>query len=251
MGSDLVFWFLGGFDAAYCQPSGLQETSKPNPTPFFRPLRYKSRRWQDAASLETLARERATFDGRHEFPPQKVGTVAMDWGIYNDTYGEPWAITYPGQVWLRAAFKGWQTVKLSERDARLSPEPPENNTLEEAHWISLKQLTGWLGNVFRFAASVANEFPDTERVEWSLTGQDLDRMWLSTGRGSSPFDFLGPSRSPGLSRSQQLSSAAFREQWIDHCADAAKELCDFFSRDGRYVGRESLKHALGQTNQHA
>lgn len=207
----------------------------------FRPIRYRGRRWQDAPTLEAFVRDRTIRNGRDEFPPQQVGTVAMEWGLYNDTYGDPsWALTYAGQIWLCTAFTGSQSVKLSARDRQLSPEPPRSESLKASEWIPMTHLTEWFGKAFKFAASVTEEFADGEQVEWVVTGRDLDRKWLATGRWGSPSDLLGPSRSPGVSRSGQSTAAEFKTHWLEHCLDCAKETCDLFSRDGRYVTRDLL-----------
>ena len=212
-----------------------------------RPIRYRERRWPDASRLEALMRNRALWNGHNEFPPQKVGTVAMEWGIYNDTYGDPsWAMTYAGQIWLGTAVAGWQSLKMTEEDRRLSPEPPTSEMLEASEWIPLSNLAEWFGHAFSFAASITGEFNGGEQVEWSVTGRNLDRKWLATDRWGSPSDLCGPSRSPGLFRTGQSTAAEFKTHWLERCLDCAKEICDLYSRDGRYVSRERLKSLMVQ-----
>ena len=224
-----------------------RESNLASLTLSFRPIRYRERRWPDALSLETLMRNRAIRNGRHEFPPQQVGTVAMEWGIYNDTYGAPsWAMTYAGQIWLGTAVAGSQSVTMTEGDLRLSPEPPTSEQLEASEWIPLTKLAEWFGNAFKFVASVTGELMDGEQIEWSVTGRNLDRKWLATGRWGSPSDLFGPSRSPGLSRTGQSTAAEFKTRWVEHCLDCAKETCDLFSRDGRYVSRELLESLMAR-----
>jgi len=212
----------------------------------FRPSRFRERRWPDAPSLEALMRKRAFRSGNHEFPPQQRFTAAMEWGIYNDAYGNPsWALTYAGQVWLGTPFQGWKNVKMSERDRRLTPDPPPNEMLEASEWITLRSLAEWFGNGFRFAASLAGEFADGEQVEWTVAGRNLDRKWLATYESETLLDLFGPSRSPGLSRSGQSTAAEFKAGWLKHCLNCAKETCDLFSRDGRYISRENLAGLMG------
>lgn len=212
---------------------------------WLRPVRHRGRRWPDAASLEAMGRQRELWDGRHEFPPRQVGTVAMEWGIYNDTYGDPWAIAYSGQIWMSNTFEGWEPVKYSQRDLNLSPEPPQGGMIEEGDWLPLAALAEWFHRAFGFAASVGDEFAGGELVEWGVVGRNLDNKWLATGRFSNPSDLFGPSRSPGISRSAQTTVSAFKDGWLEDCLNCTKEICDLFSRDGRYVSRDRLANLMG------
>ncbi|MFC1759833.1 hypothetical protein ACFL2H_13880, partial [Planctomycetota bacterium] len=115
----------------------------------FRPSLYRPKRWPDAGVLEDLLRKVGPHTDRfHRFPPQQKGTAPMDCGIYNDTYGDPWALTYAGQFWAEFMVGGRQAMTLSERDAMVSPERPErpeNLDLPEAGWVNggyaLEQLS--------------------------------------------------------------------------------------------------------------
>ena len=71
----------------------------------FRPRRFRSKRWPDvdtdAGTLEEILRRSACRTiQRDVYPPYLTGTVPMDWGIFNNTYGMPWASTYSGQFWM-------------------------------------------------------------------------------------------------------------------------------------------------------
>ncbi len=212
----------------------------------FRPLRYRERRWPNAPSLENLALHRAIRSRGHEFPPQPKGTAAIEWGIYNDTYGFPdWALTYAGQIWLGVRLQGGKQAHLSEYDLRLSPEPPANGMVEPIEWLPVTMLAEWFRDSFKFAASVCGELSGAEQIEWSVTGRNLARKWLAIDPRGTPSELLGPSRSPSLSRPGQSTAGNFREHWFDHCLDCAKEACDLFSRDGRYATREFLASLMG------
>jgi hypothetical protein len=98
---------------------------------------------------------------------------------------------------------------------------------------------------FKFAASLTGEFADGERIEWTVTGRNLDRKWLATFQSQMLLDSYGPSRSSGLSRTGQSTAEEFKAKWSEHCLDCAKETCDLFSRDGRYISREQMATLMG------
>lgn len=235
---------------AFWESQSARGAGTPIVTMFFRPLRYRGRRWSDAQQLESLLRKRLIWNGRHEFPPQQVGTAAMEWGIYNGTYGEPYgAMTYAGQAWLGAAIEGWKTLNVSERDLRLSPDPPENQVLEASSWVPLARLASYFGNAFRFLASLTEEFGDGERLEWSVTGQSLNGKWLNLSADWG--DVIGPSMAPGYSRSGHATAAEFKANWLEYSVDCAKEACDLFSRDGRYVTKDVLAKLMSKSGEAA
>lgn len=211
---------------------------------WLRPVRYRGRRWPDASSLEAVTRKRVLWDGQHEFPPRQVGTAAMEWGIYNDTYRDHWAMTYAGQIWLGRALKGWETVRISQEDAMLSPEPPEDGIIDATQWFFLPHLAEWFGKVFSFGASFVNEFVAGEIVEWGVAGRNLDGKWLATALYGSPSDLFGPGRSPGIPRRDQSTAKEFGQHWLEKGVEYAKEIRDFYSRHGRYVSRDTLAHLM-------
>ena len=60
----------------------------------FYPRLFRQERWADAKQLEERMRNVGPNTDRfRKFPPQQVGTAPMDFGIFNDTYGDPWAMT--------------------------------------------------------------------------------------------------------------------------------------------------------------
>ena len=66
----------------------------------FRPKLYREKRWPDVEIIENRIRELGVrYEQRHRYPPQHVGNAPMNWGLYNDTYGNPWSLTYSGQFW--------------------------------------------------------------------------------------------------------------------------------------------------------
>jgi len=108
---------LSEIQATY-QSSGPTEADYPRIELAFRPSLFRPKRWADAGSLEDLLRSIGPRTHRfHRYPPQEKGTAPMDWGIYNDTYGDPWAMTYAGQFWAEFMAGGRRSMTLSERDA--------------------------------------------------------------------------------------------------------------------------------------
>ena len=90
---------LSEIQAVY-RSSGPCNPDYPRIEVFFRPSLFRPKRWSDAGSLEGLVRGIGPRSDRfHRYPPDQKGTAPMDWGIYNDTYGDPWALTYAGQFW--------------------------------------------------------------------------------------------------------------------------------------------------------
>jgi len=209
----------------------------------FRPTLFRPKRWADAEALETLVRKIGPRTDRfHQFPPQPKGTAPMDWGIFNDTYGDPWAITYAGQFWCEFMVGGRQSKKLSERDAGVSPEPPENLMLPEGSWVMADYALAKVSSAFQFARNLADVLPTTEQVTFELSARNIRGTWLSFEYG----DTMGPCRAPTINRRNETTAAEFKEHWEIEFSRTAKDFCDLFCRDGRLLSLADISSYQNQ-----
>lgn len=212
----------------------------------FRPKLFREKRWPDAQLIENKVMELGARTSRFEkYPPQPKGNAPMNWGLYNDTYGDPWSLTYAGQFWTEMRISAYQPLDLSERDARVSPEPPESLRLTAEQWISMDQMLSQISSVFQFVRKLSSEFADSESLRWSLEAANLDAKWLSTG-----WDTRGPSRAREIKREGGMLVSEFKIGWLEVFADFAKDLCDVFCRDGRVFSREELKQFHNPAGSH-
>lgn len=161
----------------------------------------------------------------------------MNWGLYNDTYGDPWAITYAGQFWTEIDIGAYGPLQLSQRDASVSPEPPATPRLLDKQWILAPQALSDIRTTFQFMGNLCAEFGGGEAVQWSLEASKLNGKWISFGRQASA---MGPSKAPSIRRDGDMPADGFTSDWSDVYIDFAKDLCDAFCRDGRVVTREAL-----------
>ncbi|MGB7327532.1 MAG: hypothetical protein WBD31_21830 [Rubripirellula sp.] len=224
--------------STFWQSSDSRSPGQPKFTFDFRPSSYR-RRWVNAEDLETAVRELAVRTDRQRlYPPQPTGTSAMDWGIYNDTYGDGWAMTYAGQYWIEAKIGARHSLKLTDYDFRALHTPPAEQTLAEGMWLAAETALPQLARAFAFAARIASVLSPNEVVKWSIEYDCLNGRWFSFGAA---FDKYGPCRSPGLSRDGQSTAAEFIERSSELALDVAKDLLDFFNQDGRVISREDLR----------
>ena len=174
----------------------------------FHPANYRERRWPNAPARERSSAARIP-KLHNEFPPQQRGTAAMQWGIYNDTYGEPWAMTYAGQFWMcYGVCADHQGPSVSERIQYSSPEPTKGSQLGPGEWISFASIRA-IYDTFAFVASLASEFHDREQLVVSLTGAGLAGKWLGFSHPI-PDEAMGPCISPGFSRTVETTSTELR-----------------------------------------
>lgn len=220
------------------QSSGPSQAEYPRIELAFRPMLYRPKRWADAGSLEGLLRSIGpTTDGFNRYPPQQKGTAPMDWGIYNDIYGDPWAMTYAGQFWAEFMVGGRQSRTLPEHDAMVSPERPENLTIPEGGWVMADYALKELSTTFQLARNLSREFGDLERVQLEFTARNIRGRWLKFEHG----DSMGPCRAPFIQRKIEKTAADFRENWLDDFVTMGKDFCDLFCRDGRVLSRARIK----------
>ena len=71
----------------------------------FHPAKYNAARWTERDYLEGLVRKYC-FRIVEEFPPCYKGTHGREWGVANNFYGEPWALTRAGLFVSRRPFRG-------------------------------------------------------------------------------------------------------------------------------------------------
>ena len=204
----------------------------------FRPSLFRPKRWADAGSLEDLLRRIAPRTDRfHRYPPQQKGTAPMDWGIYNDTYGDPWAITYAGQFWAEFMVGGRQSMTLSEHDAMVSPERPEDLVIPEGGWVMADYALTVLSMACQLARNLSRQFGDLDRVQVEFSARNTRGSWLRFEHG----DSMGPCRAPSIQRKVESTAAEFRENWLDYFATIGKDFCDLFCRDGRVLSLADIK----------
>lgn len=210
---------------------------------MFRPSLFRHR-WPDAGVLEELVRKVGPHTDRlHRYPPQQKGTAPMDWGIYNDTYGDPWALTYAGQFWAEFMIGGRQAMTLSEYDAMVSPERPENLELPEGAWVKGSYALEKLSTAFQLARNLSTLFADTEQVRLEFSARNIRGRWLAFEQS----DATGPCRAPTMQRLIEKSSADFRTDWLDDFARIGKDFCDLFCRDGRVLSLDDVKSFQNQS----
>ncbi len=161
----------------------------------------------------------------------------MDWGIYNDTYGDPWAMTYAGQFWAEFIVGGWQSITLSGRDAMVSPERPEDLVIPAGGWVMAGHALTELSKAFQLARNLSRHFGDAERVQLEFSARNIRGRWLRFELG----DSMGPCRAPTIQRKIEKSAVDFRENWLEYFATMGKDFCDLFCRDGRVLSLADIK----------
>lgn len=224
----------------YWRSISSQQSRGPIVSISFRPKLYREKRWPDAQTIEEAVRQRGAHTDRfNKYPPQPKGNAPMNWGLYNDTYGDPWTLTYAGQFWTEMDIGAYGDLQISNRDALVSPEPPESSQLTDKQWINVMHTLPEICAAFQFMRNLTLEFAKSESVQWSLEAERLDGKWLSFGpHGPST---MGPSKAPTIKRNGEMLVKEFQTEWLEVFADFAKDLCDAFCRDGRVFSRDELK----------
>jgi len=209
----------------------------------YRPAIFRRKRWADAGVLEDLVRRIGPRTDRfHRYPPQQKGTAPMDWGIYNDTYGDPWAITFAGQFWAEFMVGGRQPKELWEHDAAVSPEPPENLVLPDGGWVMADYMLASLSTAFQFSRNLSTQFADSEFVEFEFAARNINGTWLSFEHG----DTMGPCRASTIHRNVIKTASEFRKSWSRDFASIGKDFCDLFCRDGRVLSLDDINSYQNQ-----
>ncbi|TWU62571.1 hypothetical protein V7x_43060 [Crateriforma conspicua] len=187
----------------------------------FRPILFRPKRWPDAGVLEDLIRKTGPHTDRfHRYPPCQKGTAPMDWGIYNDTYPDPWALTYAGQFWADFMVGGRQEMTLSDRDAMVSPEPPERLLLPEGGWVMGGYALEKLSTAFQLCRNLAVSFAETEQLRFEFSARNVRGRWVA-------FEYvgtMGPCRATGIQRVIEKNAADFQSEWLEEFARIGESL---------------------------
>lgn len=223
---------------SYWQSVGPRQPDFPRIKVWFRPKLFRPKRWPDAGVLERLVANIGPHTDRiHRYPPQPTGNAPMDWGLYNDTYGDPWTLTYGGQFWTEYLIGGQQPLRLSQRDIQVSPESPEHDILGEGEWVMAGYALTQLSTILQFARNLTKEFADSEKIQLGFEASGIGGKWLNFDR----WDSMGPCKAPSIKRNIEESVSDFRYNWLDLFADLSKDFSDAFCRDGRVLGRDDVK----------
>lgn len=160
----------------------------------------------------------------------------MDWGIYNDIYGDPWAITYAGQFWTEVDIGSHQTLRLSDRDVSVSPERPESHSLPGNQWIQAERALRELSNVLQLLRNLCQLFPAPERILIEFEASEIRDRWLQVHDSW----ISGPGKAPSFRRTTERTADELQSGWMDVFADFGKDFCDLFCRDGRTFSRQDI-----------
>ncbi len=167
---------------------------------MFRPTRYHKKRWPDASTLENEVLMGLSFRDRDgsRFPPSQVGTKRMDWGIFNNTYGFAWALTYSGQFWLSLPLGAYGEIQLSARDLTATWPRRDELTLRDGEWIRANESFNQIAALFQLLKKLSGLLHKSEVVRWSIQFSELRNKWINfhATRGSS----FGPCAESELSR---------------------------------------------------
>lgn len=218
-------------------------SGRPTVSATFRPKVFRKKRWPDAPTLEHVVRTRGVRAGHYTYPWDRRGNAAMNWGLYNETYGDAWSLTYAGQFWTELNVGAHGDWEIHETDAQLVPEPLESRVVHSGEWIAARPALAEMAAAFAFMASLCDEFGDGELVQWTADATNLRSRWLRF-----EYSERGPCLAPSIERSGELSVADFRASWRDACVEFTKDICDAFSRDGRAISREQLLEYLDPSN---
>jgi hypothetical protein len=194
------------------------------------PATYHERRLPVLDIESTLSR-RAIISPTHRFPSFQTGTAPMPWGIYNDGYGDPWALTMAGQFCMKAGIAAdYPSEKVGVHRLAILPEKPANDFFQPGEWIDFIPLIRGIYNTFKFAGSYSAELYPAEEIGLTVDAAGLAGKWLYHRRSS---DFpLGPCVSPNYPRRFATTPAELQSQWRDWAKECCVELCRLFARSG-------------------
>jgi hypothetical protein len=211
------------------------------------PIGYQARRWNSTRELEGIMSQVAIRSGSHEFPPQQRGTADTQWGIFNDTYGSAWALTYAGQFWIRCPIAaGYESPKLPDYYFQMFLEKPSGETFPAGTWISVVPLFRAFFDALAFSRSLASRYSDHERMEVSFNAAGISGKWLGFYSQGLLDDPNGPCIVSDFSRRVEVTPALLREQWQSIAATWATEFCGLFSRNGMRVQQSTVSNWFGR-----
>tara|TARA_R110002049_G_scaffold309101_2_gene516887 strand:- start:5664 stop:6944 length:1281 start_codon:yes stop_codon:yes gene_type:complete len=203
----------------------------------FRPAIFRPNRWPDAESLEALIREVRLIVDRYLYPPQQTGTAAMNWGIMNNSYRHPWALTYAGLFWTDMNIGERQPFTLSEYEMQTMREFEPSPEVAAGQWMYGEYALSQLSTAFQFVSRLTDLLADSEEVCLNVTFHNTKNKLLRFGHD----DAIGPSMSPYLHRSVNKTAREFKEHWQDEFAAIGKAFTDLFNRDGRSISLDGIK----------
>jgi len=226
-------------EAYYLNTKEKVEGDAAHVTCYFRPKLYRENRMPDGLRLEEVVRSLSAQNDLH-YPPNPTGNAVMNWGLYNDTYGAPWTLTYAGQFWTSFSIAGYEELRISERDASVSPlRLREGFTLSEDGWIDSYRLLRGLKGFFSVAAQLASNLGSVESVEWTVSAQGLKGKWLRFPEHHFA-DCAGPSLAPQIRKQRSRPAQEFASDWKNDATTCAKAIFDTCCRDGREIASESI-----------
>lgn len=232
---------------AFCLNTGRGQGRAASVTFYLRPKLYRENRLPDGLRLEDLVRELSSRN-KLRYPPNPTGNAVMDWGLYNDTYGNPWTLTYAGQFWTSFSVAGHNELKISDRDAGVSPlRLSEGFTLASDDWIDSFALLRQLKECFSFAAQLAEKFGSLEFIEWVVDAQGLEKKWLRFPAHNFA-DSTGPALAPRIRREKSSLASDFANNWEFEAAKCTKAIFDACCRDGREIEVEEIQAILAALN---
>lgn len=225
---------------SFWNATGHERPNRPFATIWSRPRLFRGKRWADAQSIEAVLRSATVRNRNGEYPPQIRGNASMDWGLYNDMYGDPWTLTYAGQFWTRIDLGAHSELTLDDRDVRLSPEPPNQTTIPPCDWMIGEIALRKIHEAFRFMGKLSESFSRYEPVEFGIDVKNIKQRWMQFHR----HDVFGPCRSPFLTRTFETTVGESQTAFDHASVSAMKDLCDMFTRDGRVITRDVIEQTL-------
>ncbi len=202
----------------------------------FHPKRYRERRFPDIPAIESLLTKASprTQEFR-EYPPRRTGTSNMNWGLYNEAYGNPWAFTYAGLFVGRVFLHTHGELRLSARDTMLARLPPEQTTLPAESWISAPPMLSELAVLMQLASNVSEVFAQSEFIVLDIEINYISGRWLRF-----KHDAYGICKSPHFTRHFELPIAEFACNSRDIFCTVGVEFANLFIQDGRTISKEAL-----------
>jgi hypothetical protein len=194
---------------------------------YFHPSVYDPDRWPELAQLESLVFHRSVRM-RHEFPPSYKGTHPREWGIANDLYGEPWALTRAGLFVYHRPFRENEVPFQSRfRDNTGKPilEVPAGE------WIEFEWNMDVIIQCFMFLSRMADVFGPDATIVYQFRAAPLRGRKLVTLNPDIRIGYAddpSPCRASEYDRSRALTVGELRANWRDECAEAMKRFFELF-----------------------
>jgi len=189
-----------------------------------RPTRFREERYDSIEALANLIQKHSVrlVDS---YPPSFRGNQPDAWGVWNDLYGEPWALARSGQfLSIHPYYENENEYRA--RGASSHPEPVRASRT----WMDFKPNLMLIAERFMFAARLATEF-EQDDVELKLEATALrGRALMST---DSRIDLrhvreVEECRAERFSFKKQIRAEELQLRWEELAAKVMKEFCDYF-----------------------